>query len=735
MANYYPATALVESMHLASGAALTGGTLSAFLSGTSTATNMFTDKNGTVGGSIITLNSRGEPEVSGSAVVIWLDDDIEYKFVLKNSSGSTIWTVDGYSRGLDNIPKITNVSPVFDTVAAMKASTTFVTAGLTVKTKGYTTAGDSGHAEYLIKTSGDYGAAPDEYGDHTLSNGNVAVLQHNGRVMAQQFGAKGDNSNDDTDELQALLDSSATYKFVVDLGDSGKNYKITSTLTGASGVRIEGAAQLNASALTGTKHALVFEGSLGSSSNLSVDASIGDQTVSVADGSLFAVDEWVLIHTETTYLPYNGYSVAKAEWVQIKSISTNNLTFTHPIIDDYTTAGGGKVHKCTFVEDISIKGISVLGSDTAGGNERGIAIRFGKNFTVDGVRVINMDQYEIEIDSCIKFTVKNCDVRGVFYDAVTGTIFYGIVLVNACQHGHVTGNFGSRVRHLVVTTAFSAGQNRYGAPHYIQISNNQLEDSMANSTGSSFAYESRMGRFQDWVNNDSRGCYSHMRIEGSQDIRVVGGQCDGYDKNAIIIGALGNTIERVLVDGVQINGYTGVFTTLAAAIRIETSSVMRDIKIQNIKADNMSVGNIGSAISVGGSTTMLNILIKNNSFKTGAAENTVAAISHANSVSSVRYEGNDLFGWRSGYSFADNDKITVNGGVVSNFATGAGGFGFYANGDRCICKNVHFRYIDTALRFDTASTNSLFTGNTLTDVTTAISDAGTSNTTTGNNTV
>ena len=92
---YRQAATFVPQYVDANGAPLNSGTISAFLAGTTTATPMYSDINGTSAGSIITLNARGEPEVSGNTIMIWLDTEIDYKFVLKDSSGSTLWTISG----------------------------------------------------------------------------------------------------------------------------------------------------------------------------------------------------------------------------------------------------------------------------------------------------------------------------------------------------------------------------------------------------------------------------------------------------------------------------------------------------------------------------------------------------------------------------------------------------------------------------------------------------------------
>ncbi len=96
---YRQASPFVDQFFDTNGLPLSGGTIKSYLSGTTTATAMYTDGSGTSAGSSITLNVRGEPEVSGNTVNIWLDEAITYKFVLADSSGTSIWTADGINIG------------------------------------------------------------------------------------------------------------------------------------------------------------------------------------------------------------------------------------------------------------------------------------------------------------------------------------------------------------------------------------------------------------------------------------------------------------------------------------------------------------------------------------------------------------------------------------------------------------------------------------------------------------
>lgn len=73
---------------------LASGTLQTYAAGTTTPLETYSDSGlATANPTTITLNSAGRPAVSGSEVTIFLLPRA-YKWVLKNSSGTTIWTAD-----------------------------------------------------------------------------------------------------------------------------------------------------------------------------------------------------------------------------------------------------------------------------------------------------------------------------------------------------------------------------------------------------------------------------------------------------------------------------------------------------------------------------------------------------------------------------------------------------------------------------------------------------------------
>ena len=545
-------------------------------------------------------------------------------------------------------------------------------------------------------------------------------------LTAAQMGLVGDGS-DETAAVQAAITAAAAQRKTL-IGDPSKTYKVTTQITGPSHTSLKDFF-IDASAMTGTKHALVFQGTLGTESALTVNAAENVFSVTVADGSIFVAGEFCLLTVETSYYPFTGYNVARGEWIQVRKIIGNVVHLCTPLVQAYTTATTAKLKKCTFAEDIKLDNVHITGSDTAASNERGISFRFAKDFEVVNCDLTNLDQYSIEISSSIRFAVHHNEIRGTFYDGVTGTIFYGIVLLDACQYFIVHSNRGSRVRHLAVTTAASAGQGRWGQPMFGIIGLNVAHDCMAGGAGRSFAYEVHgTGQHLQWLGNEANGCYSFMRIEAGSDIQVHGGGCNGYAFQGLILGGSGETLKRIHVSGVRLANYTAEVTAgVPCAVRFETSALMQDVLVEGMALTGVAKANVGQAYTFGSITSAINVRVKGGSASAGDVESTGIAVSAATGASGIMFNDVDLWGWRGGYSLSGNG-CRVSGGTVGNFATGGTGFGWYSNGTDNFLDGAHFTNINTPARMDTSSVTNrarfTSTGATAPNP----SDAGTNNT-------
>ena len=138
---YVPLINLVPQFFDNLGDPLVGGTLNAYVAGTSTPTNMFSDNAGTVAGTSVTLDSRGEPT---TIKLIWLDTAVLYKFILKDSTGTTIWTEDNISPNSLTAGSVTSTELANDSVTSAKIASSAVTS--TKLADGAVTASKFGNA-------------------------------------------------------------------------------------------------------------------------------------------------------------------------------------------------------------------------------------------------------------------------------------------------------------------------------------------------------------------------------------------------------------------------------------------------------------------------------------------------------------------------------------------------------------------------------------------------------------
>ena len=97
--NLYPSSYFMAHFHGDDGSLLSGGSIEAFIASSSTPTPLY-DEDGTNIGTSVALNARGEPEASGNAVILWLNTEVSYKFVLKDALGNVKHTTDSLNSGV-----------------------------------------------------------------------------------------------------------------------------------------------------------------------------------------------------------------------------------------------------------------------------------------------------------------------------------------------------------------------------------------------------------------------------------------------------------------------------------------------------------------------------------------------------------------------------------------------------------------------------------------------------------
>ena len=153
---------------------------------------------------------------------IWVEDGARYKVQLLDKNDVQRFEADPVIGGLFS----GSSGIIYDTVAVMVAASPQI--GQKVVTLGYYAAGDGGHGEYVVAAS----AAVDGHGDHTLANGNIAVLQTlDGAYNVRQHGVKADSLDCSTefnaiaDTINALADD-VVVNVVIPVGEYGINAPI-----------------------------------------------------------------------------------------------------------------------------------------------------------------------------------------------------------------------------------------------------------------------------------------------------------------------------------------------------------------------------------------------------------------------------------------------------------------------------------------------------------------------------
>ena len=169
----------------ANGDPLAGGKLYTYRSGTSTPKQTYSDGDGTANANPVVLDSEGSADV-------WIDDDEPYRFRLETSSGALRWQRDGITNASGAVLRgVTNI-------AALKLIGGSSTVATIADVSGYYASADGGGGRFWWDSAS---TATDDGGlvikATAITTGRWKRL-FDGDVNVRWFGAKGDNSTDDS---------------------------------------------------------------------------------------------------------------------------------------------------------------------------------------------------------------------------------------------------------------------------------------------------------------------------------------------------------------------------------------------------------------------------------------------------------------------------------------------------------------------------------------------------------
>jgi hypothetical protein len=581
------------------------------------------------------------------------------------------------------------------------------------------------------------------------------VLGHNAaqEILPQWWGAKGDGATNDTVAVQACITAGSTAEIPINTGSSGLTYNLYAKLSISSHTHIIGSATFDTTNVVvdggGHKTAMEALGAIGTSSLCTGNLTGGEFAATVASAAALAVDDWVLVYSTDDITSGATGKVDRGEYKRVRGIVGNTITFTTPFNSSYTTAAAAAVAKMTWVEDVVIDGITIQGANTAATADMGIRLIRVKDSKVRNCTFKGIDYYSLSFEMCLFGEADSNKFDGVFYNGVTGVIFYGIVINNCSAFMDIHDNFGTRLRHLVVTTGWTEGAGLYGEPVHIDVHNNQFVDSMFGGAGRSYAYEHHgLGRWTNWHHNRAQGGYAGMNIDEARDCTVTD-----------------NEFTDMAVAGIT---FGDSWTDFMYNVTIKGNKVYR---IQDLDTD---YGSFTCGIRYRGpaDAVFANVSIDNNEFlnATGASANGVYLSSVTTGKIGCSIRGNHIsttyLGGRdadAGYAVyvVDNGDWLISENMISNMGGGiysetdgcathpntimnntieydvqaTAGYGVNIKGDVQLVKGNIFRRCHVPIYVTAGTTNAIVSNNVLYDCAHALSDNGTTTTLRDNDTL
>lgn len=328
----------------------------------------------------------------------------------------------------------------FSNVAALVLAR--LQAGQFVSTGGYTTKGGPGAATYFIKTPAQAAAdgdVIDGFGNHTLANGNVAILQIKGTFNVEAYGVS-ESQTDNKPQWQALLNNPAisnahfsdgTYKFLSG-SDCNRDIKVTQD----DGCTID----CTDPGFTGN-YWTNFEGAITQIEDLSANTNVGDRTLTFVSPPTLSVNDVFIIFNPTNS-SWSGFrpNYFAGEFCRVVAISGSTVTVSGELYDSYV-AGSVDIYRLDPIK-VSLNNLNVIGDLSL----NLIQMEFCRDSVIESPKIFHKNDSAIAL-----IRSYNCSViNPAIHNEGDGGDDYGISVAN-CQTIKIRGGDIYSRRHAVTT--------------------------------------------------------------------------------------------------------------------------------------------------------------------------------------------------------------------------------------------------------------------------------------------
>lgn len=382
------------------------------------------------------------------------------------------------------------------------------------------------------------------------------------------YGAVGDGATNDTVAIQAALNSGSPI-----ISGGGKTYKVNGSLTMVSDTVLEDCV-FDYSGGADSVPCVTAAGTLAANIALTSNAAISATTVAVADSSSLAEHDWILVSSDAVFDDSDTDSQV-GEFVQVASQSSGTITLRSPLVGAYATADAAKINKVSFVENITLRNVTILGGSSDDNGQHGFKPYYASNVLIESCRFENLSHNHVQLVSCINSKCTSSYFENTVQDS---TQAYGFSVASCCQdvvcdtgsfnylrHSWSTNNLtgyagiprrcsfdGNTVTNSAKSVGGTGGDaiDTHSAAEDIFILNNTVYG----ASGNGINFECRSGAVQNNSVFDAlvNGIHYHNESDSSGKMIVSG-----------------NVVERPTEDGIKlfqgIRGTAAVITSLVVA--------------------------------------------------------------------------------------------------------------------------------------------------------------------------